>query len=77
MPMKYLILACVNFSPNNLKSKNHLTEHVLQPKESVEHKHKSKKESREIITEAVNWRDLYDDDGNPLYDTTNSDSSSD
>ena len=49
---------------------NHLICHVLKPKAS-------KKERKELILKLGNWRYLYDDDGNPMYDTSESEISSD
>ena len=59
-----------DFQSNDSQSvKNHLACHVLKS-------NASKQERKELILKVGNWRDLYDDDGNPMYDSTDSDSSS-
>ena len=54
--------------------KKHLDGHVLQTPVKNTKKAKTKKEQEEII-KAGGLLDLYDDDGNPLYDSIDSDNS--
>ena len=53
--------------------KTHLINHVPKPPEKSVRTAKTKKE-QELIIKAGSLLDLYDDDGNPLYDSTDSDS---
>ena len=47
--------------------KNHLATHVLQTKKSSK---KITREERDAILKTKDWRDMYDEHGNPLYETT-------
>ena len=57
--------------------KNHLVGHVIVQTQPLENKQKTKKEMKELILKTGDWRDLYDHEGNPMYDTTESEFSSD
>ena len=52
--------------------KNHLANHVLQHKKSPK---KITREERDAIMKTKDWRDMYDEEGNPLYETTDEESS--
>ena len=54
--------------------KNHLIRHVPKPPEKSTKAAKTRKE-QELIIQNVSLLELYDDDGNPLYDSTDSESS--
>ena len=58
--------------PETIKS--HLTVHVLEPKERLKLKSQSKK-YKEAMYKSKNWRDMYDNIGNPLFDSSDSDTS--
>ena len=58
--------------PETIKS--HLTAHVLEPKERLKLKSQSKK-YKEAMYKSKNWRDMYDNIGNPLFDSSDSDTS--
>ena len=47
--------------------KNHLATHVLQTKKSPK---KITRKERDALLKTKNWRDVYDEHGNPLYETT-------
>ena len=56
--------------------KSHLTAHVLKPKDKLKLKSKCKK-YKEAMYKSKNWQDMYDEVGNPIFDSTDSDTSSD
>ena len=58
---------CIFESKNNEQIKNHLGKHTLS----------SSKYQYEALCKSKNWQDAYDDEGNPLYETTDSENSSD
>ena len=55
--------------------KRHLTEHLLQPKDKVKIKSKCK-QYKEKMLKSKNWRDMYDHEGNPIFESTDNDTSS-
>ena len=66
-----------HFQSNNpVAIKTHLTNHVIQPKDKLSMKSKCKK-YKETMLKSKNWRDMYDDEGNPIFDSTDNDTSSD
>ena len=66
-----------NFESNNPEyMKKNLAEHTLTPKIVFTNNVKSKKEFKALL-KTKDWRDAYDEFGNPLYDTTDSEQSSD
>ena len=52
--------------------KDHLTSHAM--KSYVKAKPRKTRKEMELIKKAGSFRDLYDDEGDPLYDTTDSES---
>ena len=52
--------------------KDHLTSHAM--KSYVKAKPRKTRKEMELIKKAGSFRDLYDDKGDPLYDTTDSES---
>ena len=58
--------------PNDIK--NHLAEHTLSPKIVSAKNGKTKEEIRALLN-TKDWRDAYDEHGNPLYETTDSENS--
>ena len=67
---------CKFRSIDNDKVRKHLESHALQPNIEAKRMTKTKKEKEEII-KAGSFRDLYNDYGEPLYDTEDSESSED
>ena len=64
-----------SFESNNTEQiKNHLAKHTLSPKAKTKPMSKSQYEA---LCKSKNWQDAYDDEGNPLYETTDSEDSSD
>ena len=58
-----------NFQSNDTETvKNHLAEHVLQPKVTVELNSKSMKDKKAML-KSSDWRDMFDYDGNPLCES--------
>ena len=55
--------------------KNHLAEHTLTPRVDSE-KLAICRENKKAILKSSNWRDMYDDQGNPLFDSTDDENSS-
>ena len=55
--------------------KRHLKQHVLQPKDRLKMKSKCKK-YKETMLKSKNWRDMYDDQDNPIFDSSDSNTSS-
>ena len=53
--------------------KDHLTSHAM--KSYIKAKPRKTRTEMELIKKAGSFRDLYDDKGDPLYDTTDSESS--
>ena len=82
MDIEYLkngheICACslCNFDSKNTELiKKHLAQHTVSPKTVGGKKSKSENEA---LLKSKNWQDAYDEEGNPLYDTTASEGSSD
>ena len=82
MDIEYLknghkIFACYlcNFESSDTNLiKKHLARHTQSPK--VISKKISKSQYKSLL-KSKDWRDAYDDEGNPLYDTTSSEESSD
>ena len=56
--------------------KTHLTNHVLKPKDKIKIKSKARKYKAAML-KSKNWRDMYDCDGNPIFESSDSDTSSD
>ena len=72
------LFACnsCSFESNNPELiKNHLAEHTLTPKLVSTNIVKSKEEIKALL-KTKDWHDTYDDFGNPLYETTDSEQSS-
>ena len=66
-----------NFESKDLEYiKKHLAEHTLTPKIVFTNNVKSKEECKALL-KTKDWRDAYDELGDPLYDTTDSEQSSD
>ena len=56
---------------------NHLAEHTLTSKEKIDVKSLAIcKKNKEAILNSKRWRDMYDDQGNPLFETTDEENSS-
>lgn len=55
--------------------KDHLADHTLTTKVGSENLSISKR-NKEAILKSKNWRDMYDDEGNPLFETTDEENSS-
>ena len=73
------IFKCISchFESNKPESiKIHLTMHVLRPKDKLKMKSKCK-EYKEKMLKSKNWRDMYDHEGNPIFDSSDSEISSD
>ena len=71
------IFACslCDFESNNTELiKKHLAQHTVSPKKVSKQISKSENEA---LLKSKNWQDAYDEEGNPLYDTTASEGSSD
>ena len=65
-----------NFESNHSEAiKNHLAEHTLSPKEDPGNLSISKR-NKEAVLKSSNWRDMYDEEGNPLFDTTDDENGS-
>ena len=74
--MKYFLAVFFNFESNNSEAlKNHLAEHTLTQKEDPGNLSISKR-NKEAILKSSNWPDMYDEEGNPLFDTTDDENSS-
>ena len=56
--------------------KMHLTEHALKPKENIAKKLLPNRLKKAVL-EAGSFIDLYDNEGNPLYESTDSEAESD
>ena len=66
-----------HFESNNpVAIKSHLAEHVLKPKQKAKVKSKTRKYKKAML-DSKNWLDMFDDEGNPFFDSTDSDISSD
>ena len=68
------IFECSNcqFTSNDTEViQNHLSEHVLRPKESNEVRENERNRLKALMN-SKNWRDAYDDDGNPLLSSSES-----
>ena len=82
MDIKYLktgheVFICnmCNFESNNTEqSKNHLGKHTISSKAKTK---AMSKYQYEALCRFKNWHDAYDDEGNPLYETMDSEDSSD
>ena len=55
--------------------KAHLAKHVLQPKDKNVIKTKTK-EYKKAMLSSKNWRDMFNNEGDPIFDSTDSDESS-
>ena len=55
--------------------KNHLAEHVIQPKDKAKVRSKTR-EYKKAMYKSKNWQDMYDNIGNPIFDSTDNDASS-
>ena len=65
-----------DFESNNSDDiKNHLTNHVTKKDKTKEKSREAKEAAKKAAKESGDWRDLYDNDGNPLYDSSESESS--
>ena len=61
-----------HFQSNNPEAvKVHLAEHVLQQKETRRVKSNVEKYKDKML-KSKNWRNMYDNHGNPLFDSTDS-----
>ena len=64
-----------DFNSNDLETvKSHLTEHALRPKENTIKKLLPNKLKKAVL-QAGDFTDLYDEKGNPLYESTDSEAS--
>ena len=72
-------MTCDFKSNKATRIKKHLRGHVLQPKEDIAliaNKIK-RKTNFKLLVNSKNWRDAYDDEGNPLYSSSDSEQSED
>ena len=60
--------------PNDIK--NHLAEHTLSPKILSAKNAKTREEIKALLN-TKDWRNAYDEHGNPLYESTDSENSDD
>ena len=70
------VCSICNFQSNIAKDiKTHIAEHTLTPKVLSE-KIAICKENKEAILKSKDWRDMYDEQGNPLFESTDDENSS-